>query len=90
MTMLNITSRYSTTAPAIRRAAGRFVTRIRRFIDHGIAALIARHERQADLFYLRQMSERELKDMGLTRGDLGVGLAEAARARIEMQRRDRS
>jgi uncharacterized protein YjiS (DUF1127 family) len=85
MTMFNSTPHYSTTSPAIWRAAGNFLTRVRCLINHGIAALIARHERQADLFYLRQLSDRELMDMGLTRNDLGSGLAEAAKARTEKQ-----
>jgi uncharacterized protein YjiS (DUF1127 family) len=83
--MLNVTPRYSTAAPAIWRTTRRFLTRVRILINHAIAALIARHQRQAELFYLRRLSDRELRDMGLTRGDLDVGLAEAAKARIEKQ-----
>ena len=42
MTMFNVTPRYSTAAPVIWRAAGRFVTRISILIDRPIAALIVR------------------------------------------------
>jgi uncharacterized protein YjiS (DUF1127 family) len=87
MTMFNVTPRYSTAAPVIWRAAGSFVARVRILIDRTIAALIARQERQAELFYLRRLGDRELRDMGLTRGDLDAGLAEAAKARIEKQMR---
>lgn len=44
--------------------------RIRRFVNNLVAAALARRERQVALFALRQMSDRELKDLGLYRGDL--------------------
>jgi uncharacterized protein YjiS (DUF1127 family) len=85
MTMLNFTPPYVPTAPAIRRALGRVLTRLGRFMNHMIAAEIARRARQADIIILRQLSDRELKDIGLNRGDIGEGLAEAARHRSRMQ-----
>ena len=43
-------------------------------------------ERQAALYVLRRFSDRELKDIGLCRGDLGDGLAEAAKYRLQSWR----
>jgi uncharacterized protein YjiS (DUF1127 family) len=53
------------------------------------SAAIAERARQADIIVLRHLSDRELKDVDLTRGDLVEGLAEAARCRIRMQRSKR-
>ena len=78
MTMLNFAPRNSVIAPSIRRAAGSFFRRLGRLINRWIAAEIARRERQAAIVALRQLSDRELKDIGLTRGEIGVGLAKAA------------
>ncbi|WP_425114628.1 DUF1127 domain-containing protein [Bradyrhizobium sp.] len=66
------------------------MARLGRLIGRWIAALIARHERQAELFALRQLSDRELRDIGLSRGEIGDGLAEAAKARIQRQQAERS
>jgi uncharacterized protein YjiS (DUF1127 family) len=85
MTMLNVTPRTSTIAPSIRRAAGLFLARLGRFINRWVAAEIARRERQADLAVLRKFSDRELRDIGLARGDIGAGLAEAAKSRLRRQ-----
>jgi uncharacterized protein YjiS (DUF1127 family) len=49
----------------------------------------ARHERQANLFALRKLSDRELRDIGLYRCDIGEGLAEAAITRIRLQQTER-
>jgi uncharacterized protein YjiS (DUF1127 family) len=90
MTMLNITPRSLTTAPAIRRQIGIFLARLGPILDCWVAAAIARRQHQADLFALRQLSDRELKDIGLYRGDIGAGLAEAAKSRIQAQQTKRS
>ena len=88
MTMIISPPPYLTTASAIRKAIGRALTRLGRFINHIIAAEIARRARQAELVILRQLSDRELKDIGLSRGDIGEGLAEAARRRSRLQQRE--
>jgi uncharacterized protein YjiS (DUF1127 family) len=85
MTMPNIIPSHSTAAPATRRGIGIFLVRLGRHVDRWVSAAIACHERRAVLFALRQLSNRELMDMGLYRGDIGVGLAEAARCRRQMQ-----
>lgn len=90
MTMLNITPQHATAAPAIRRGVSLIMARLGRLIGRWIAALIARHERHAELFALRQLSDRELRDIGLSRGEIGDGLAEAAKARIQRQQAERS
>ena len=64
--------------------------RMGRLLNHWLSAVIAERARQADNIVLRHLSDRELKDIGLTRGDFGEGLAEADRSRIRMQRSKRS
>jgi len=86
MTMLNTARPSATTASAIPRTARFLLKRIGRLLNHWISAVIEQRARQADIIVLRHFSDRELKDIGLTRGDLGEGLAEAARYRIRMQR----
>jgi hypothetical protein len=46
-----------------------------------IAAIIAERERQANAAMLRARSDRELRDMGLVRSQIGAGLAQAAKDR---------
>jgi uncharacterized protein YjiS (DUF1127 family) len=46
-----------------------------------IAAIVAERERQANLAVLWALSDRELRDMGLVRSQIGAGLAEAAKDR---------
>jgi uncharacterized protein YjiS (DUF1127 family) len=89
MTILNITPSNTMTRTRIRRRADIFLSRIGRIINCWTAAAIARHERQAGLFALRQLNDRELKDIGLYRGDIVGNLAEAAKYRIRMQQTER-
>jgi uncharacterized protein YjiS (DUF1127 family) len=86
MTMLNATTRDAIARISIRRRAGIFLSRIGRIINRWIAAAIARHERQAALSSLHKLSDRELQDIGLYRGDIGEGLAEAAKSRARCNR----
>ena len=51
-----------------------------------IAAVIAQRERQAAFAVLRSLSDRELRDMGIYRGQIGEGLEEAARFRASRHR----
>jgi uncharacterized protein YjiS (DUF1127 family) len=90
MTMLNNTSPYAVTAPRIRRGAAIFLARLGSLINRWIAALIAHRERQAALVALRHLSDRDLKDIGISRGEIGDALAEAARERLRMQNSQRS
>jgi uncharacterized protein YjiS (DUF1127 family) len=90
MTMLNNTSSYSATPATIRRAIRIFVRGLARLANGWIASLIAQRERQANLVILRRLSDRELRDIGLDRCQIGEGLAEAAKARSRLQRSRRS
>jgi uncharacterized protein YjiS (DUF1127 family) len=89
MTILNAIPRDAMSQTTVQRGAGILLTRIGRLINRCIAAAIARHERQANLFALRKLSDRELRDIGLYRCDIGEGLAEAARTRIRLQQTER-
>jgi uncharacterized protein YjiS (DUF1127 family) len=80
MTMLNTTTRYA--APAIRRGAAVFLARLGRFVDR----VIAHRERRANLVALRRLCDRDLKDIGIYRCEIGDALDERARARQRIQR----
>jgi uncharacterized protein YjiS (DUF1127 family) len=82
MTMLSTIS-YSTTTPGLRRRAMLSLARLRRGLLHWLDAALAYRERRAALFALRQWDDRELKDIGLNRGQIEqvVGGASRRRAR---------
>ena len=82
MTMFSTARRDEIARIQIRRRVDLVLARISRLINRWIAATIARHKRQADIIALRQLSDRELEDIGLCRGDISDGLAEAAKYRI--------
>ena len=86
MSMLNQTHDFSSTPSAIRRSLRVFGRSVFRAINNVIAAIIAQREQQANLTVLRKMSERELRDIGLARSEIGAGLAQAAKERIRTQR----
>jgi uncharacterized protein YjiS (DUF1127 family) len=67
----------------------RFFKRIGRVLNHWIAAALAERARQVDVCFLRRLSDRELRDIGLNRSDLDAGLTEAARYRVLMQQSNR-
>jgi uncharacterized protein YjiS (DUF1127 family) len=81
MTMLNATPRQATAPAYIRRRMDILLARVGRLINGWVAAAIARRERQAALYMLRRFSDRELKDIGLCRGDLDYRLEDAAKYR---------
>jgi uncharacterized protein YjiS (DUF1127 family) len=89
MTMLNTVPPNTMVASAIHRRARFLLKRLGRLLNHWLSAAIAEQARRADIAVLRHFGDRELKDIGLTRSDLGAGLAEAARSRIGMQRSKR-
>jgi uncharacterized protein YjiS (DUF1127 family) len=90
MTMLNNTSPYAVTAPGVRRGATILLARLGRLINRWIAAVIAHRERQAALAALRHLGDRDLKDIGISRSDIGDALAERAQERSRMQHSQRS
>ncbi len=89
MTMLNTVPSNTMAASAIQRRVRFLLKRMGRLFNHWLATTIAERTRRADIAVLRQLSDRDLRDIGLTRSDLGEGLAEAARSRLEMQRSKR-
>jgi uncharacterized protein YjiS (DUF1127 family) len=90
MTMLNAALSETTTTTEIQRRADILLARIARLVNGWIATAIARRERQAALHVLRQFSDRELKDTGLNRSDLGADLTEPSRFRFRGQHPRRS
>jgi uncharacterized protein YjiS (DUF1127 family) len=86
MSLLNSTSEFSSAPFAIRRSLRVFGRSVSRAINNAIAAIIAQREQQANLTVLRKMSDRELRDIGLARREIGAGLAQAAKERMRSQR----
>jgi uncharacterized protein YjiS (DUF1127 family) len=86
MSMLNSTSEFSSAPFAIRRSLRVFGRSVFRAINNAIAAIIAQREQQANLTVLRKMSDRDLRDIGLARSEIGAGLAQAAKERMRTQR----
>jgi uncharacterized protein YjiS (DUF1127 family) len=86
MSLLNSTSEFSSAPFAIRRSLRVFGRSVSRAINNAIAAIIAQREQQANLTVLRKMSDRELRDIGLARSEIGGGLAQAAKDRTRAQR----
>jgi uncharacterized protein YjiS (DUF1127 family) len=75
-----------TTPIAVQRSTRNFARGVFRVINNFVAAIIAERERQANLAILRNLSDRELWDIGLARSQIGAGLAEAAKERAQLQR----
>jgi uncharacterized protein YjiS (DUF1127 family) len=86
MSMLNSTSEFSSAPFAIRRSLRVVGRSLSRAINTAIAAIIAQREQQANLTVLRKMSDRDLRDIGLARSEIGAGLAQAAKERMRAQR----
>jgi|KBSMisStandDraft_5_1062788.scaffolds.fasta_scaffold1514721_1 uncharacterized protein YjiS (DUF1127 family) len=91
MTMLNSTSNQfarsaARPSPTYRKARF-FLKSVAHVINGWIAEVIAQRERQANLCILRKLGDRELRDIGLSRNQIGEGLSEAAKDRAEMQKR---
>ena len=86
MSMLNSISDFSERPFAIRRSFRAFARNLFRLANNAVAAVIVQRERQASLTILRSMTDRELRDVGVSRNQLGPGLALAARERARAQR----
>jgi uncharacterized protein YjiS (DUF1127 family) len=85
---MSILSNITDTTPiAVQRSTRLFARGIVRVVNNFVAAIIAQREHQANLTILRTLSDCELRDMGLTRSQIGGGLAEAAKERALLQRR---
>ena len=84
---MSILSNITDTTPIAVQTSTRLLARgIVRVVNNFVAAIIAQREHQANLTILRTLSDRELRDMGLTRGQIGLSLAEAAKERVLLQR----
>lgn len=88
MTMLNTAPRYA--MPSVRRGAAVFLARLGRLVNRVIAAAIAHRERQANLVALRHLSERDRKDIGIYRCEIGDALMERAQHRQGIQQSQRT
>lgn len=85
---MSILSNTSDTTPiAPRMSVRRFARRLLGLVNRLVAAVIAQRERQASLTLLRNLSDRELSDIGLGRNQISGGLAAAAKDRALLQRR---
>jgi uncharacterized protein YjiS (DUF1127 family) len=87
MSMLNGISDISSAPIAIRKSTRVFARGVFRAINTAVAVIIAQREYQANLAILRSFTDRELRDIGLERSEIGPGLAEAAKNRALRQLR---
>ena len=69
---------------------GGLASLLNRLVNRWVAGVIARAERQAARIALRQLDDRELKDIGIYRHQLGDAFSEIARERMRLQRRGRA
>ena len=79
--MSMLTTVQSATTPTMRRSALVLVARLRRLLNGWVAAAIAYHERRVALYALRQLDDRELKNMRIYRGPIDEAFEKAARLR---------
>ena len=57
-------------------------SRLRRTVNAWAAAIIASYERRAAIAALHQLDDRELKDIGLYRGQIDEAIKRAAQSRL--------
>jgi uncharacterized protein YjiS (DUF1127 family) len=85
MTMSTVTTTITSlamAAQALRGAGVAVLASLGRYLRHAIAAAIIERERRAAVEALRHLGDRELKDIGLCRGDIDAALAETASERV--------
>ena len=85
MTLLNSDIGYSATSRVWRLANSIYGWLYGR-LNEGVAAFLAHRERQMALAMLHSFSDRELRDMGLHRGQIGPALDDAANYRSLRQK----
>ena len=71
------------------RRFGSWLARFKRSLDRLVAKALAYHARKTELLSLRRLTDRELKDIGIWRYQIGEGLDDAARTRARWQGCDR-
>jgi uncharacterized protein YjiS (DUF1127 family) len=86
MTLLGNIPCYPPARVRNRSSVGGFLVWLGRLVDHLVAAAIARHERHAALAALHRFSDRELRDIGICRGEIDYALDQAAKTRARLQR----
>ena len=77
----------STDTPILPGGLGSLLNRL---VNRWVAGIIARSEREAARAALRQLDDRELKDIGIYRHQLGDAFTDIARERMRLQRRGQS
>jgi uncharacterized protein YjiS (DUF1127 family) len=87
MSILDGFSDFSSTPIAIQKSIKGFARRLFRLFNNIVAAIIAQREYQANLAILRSFTDRELRDIGLERGQIGADLAMVAKDRALYQAR---
>ena len=88
MTAIRTSIRPSSTDTPI--LPGGLASLLNRLVNRWVAGVIARAERQAARAALRQLDDRELKDIGIYRHQLGDAFSEIVRERQRLQRRGRA
>jgi uncharacterized protein YjiS (DUF1127 family) len=86
---MNIATTITSFGMATRTVHGGFATLLGylgRHLNNWVIAAIARWEHQAAVAMLRQLGDRELKDIGLRRSGIDAALAEVARTRTRRAR----
>ena len=86
MSMLSNLTDLATPPRVVQRSMRLLSRSIFRVVSNFVAAIIAQREHQANLTVLRSLSDRDLRDMGLSRSKITGGLAEAAKERARLQR----
>ena len=84
MTLLNANSGYSDTSRiwATIRIIGKGFLRL---VNGWVATIIAQRAHQADLAVLHSLSDRQLRDIGIYRGEIDTASADAAKNRALRQ-----
>jgi len=83
--MTLLTTARSSNTRLFRRRLFVFLSRLGRLVDDWVAFVISDYERRAEIAALQHMSDRQLKDIGLYRGQIEGALSEAARDRLRQQ-----
>ena len=83
MTLLNTNSSYSD--PSYIRAIRSFGRGFFKLVNGWVAAILAQRAHQANLTVLRHLDDRQLRDIGIYRGEIDAASADAVRDRALRQ-----
>lgn len=73
-------------SPSTPATSREFASLVGRLVNRWIAGVIARCEREAALATPRRLDDRQLKDIGINRCQIGDVVTEVARERSRLQR----